>query len=401
MNSHTAQSQRAPRRRRTRRTVARPGARARPGTPAAPHDTRGRPGRRPVRSRAGRLRHARARSRRCSKARHPRLLEQTTPIQSAVLPIALSGRRRHRLRRNRHRQDGRVRAADPRTGCCGSARAPRAERGTTRVLILAPTRELARRSKTTSRASRITPTSRASPSTAACRWSRRSARSRPASTSSSPRPAGCWITCAAARRLLDARNVRARRSRPHDGHGLLARRPPHRRRRCRDRHAPDAAVLGDDAGRSDEARGRDRARPAVRAGRIARRSGADDHARRSRTSRRREKTEWLAKFLRRTHGPMLVFVRTKIGRERLARKLQSIGLPRGGAARRPHAAAAHGGGRRLPRGPLSRARRDRRRRARPRHRRHHARRQLRSADAARPTCTASAAPAARTPPARR
>jgi ATP-dependent RNA helicase RhlE len=38
------------------------------------------------------------------------------------------------------------------------------------------------------------------------------------------------------------------------------------------------------------------------------------------------KTEWLAKFLRRTDGPVLVFVRTKSGAERLARKLASFGL---------------------------------------------------------------------------
>jgi ATP-dependent RNA helicase RhlE len=39
-----------------------------------------------------------------------------------------------------------------------------------------------------------------------------------------------------------------------------------------------------------------------------------------------QKTEWLAKFLRRTQGPILVFVRTKSGADRLARKLQSFGL---------------------------------------------------------------------------
>jgi ATP-dependent RNA helicase RhlE len=39
-----------------------------------------------------------------------------------------------------------------------------------------------------------------------------------------------------------------------------------------------------------------------------------------------EKTEWLAKFLRRTAGPVLVFVRTKSGAERLARKLAAFGL---------------------------------------------------------------------------
>jgi ATP-dependent RNA helicase RhlE len=39
-----------------------------------------------------------------------------------------------------------------------------------------------------------------------------------------------------------------------------------------------------------------------------------------------QKTEWLAKFLRRAHGPVLVFVRTKSGAERLARKLAAFGL---------------------------------------------------------------------------
>ena len=45
-----------------------------------------------------------------------------------------------------------------------------------------------------------------------------------------------------------------------------------------------------------------------------------------------EKVEWLIKFLRRTGGPVLVFARTKIGAERLARRLQSAGL---------HAASLH------------------------------------------------------------
>jgi ATP-dependent RNA helicase RhlE len=39
-----------------------------------------------------------------------------------------------------------------------------------------------------------------------------------------------------------------------------------------------------------------------------------------------QKTEWLAKFLRRTDGPVLVFVRTKSGAERLARRLAATGL---------------------------------------------------------------------------
>jgi ATP-dependent RNA helicase RhlE len=39
-----------------------------------------------------------------------------------------------------------------------------------------------------------------------------------------------------------------------------------------------------------------------------------------------QKTEWLAKFLRRADGPVLVFVRTKSGAERLARRLAASGL---------------------------------------------------------------------------
>ena len=39
-----------------------------------------------------------------------------------------------------------------------------------------------------------------------------------------------------------------------------------------------------------------------------------------------QKTEWLAKSLRRTEGPVLVFSRTKSGAERLARKLSSMGI---------------------------------------------------------------------------
>jgi ATP-dependent RNA helicase RhlE len=39
-----------------------------------------------------------------------------------------------------------------------------------------------------------------------------------------------------------------------------------------------------------------------------------------------QKPEWLAKFLRRAAGPVLVFMRTKSGAERLARKLAASGL---------------------------------------------------------------------------
>jgi ATP-dependent RNA helicase RhlE len=40
-----------------------------------------------------------------------------------------------------------------------------------------------------------------------------------------------------------------------------------------------------------------------------------------------EKAEWLIRFLKRTGGPVLVFARTKIGAERLGRRLQAAGLP--------------------------------------------------------------------------
>ena len=39
-----------------------------------------------------------------------------------------------------------------------------------------------------------------------------------------------------------------------------------------------------------------------------------------------QKAEWLARFLRRTDGPVLVFVRTKSGAERLGRRLAAAGL---------------------------------------------------------------------------
>ena len=71
-----------------------------------------------------------------------------------------------------------------------------------------------------------------------------------------------------------------------------------------------------------------------------RRPGEDASRTPSRTSPSAQKTEWLAKFLRRTDGPVLVFVRTKSGAERLARKLGVVRPQGGGAARRPHAGSS-------------------------------------------------------------
>ena len=91
-------------------------------------------------------------------------------------------------------------------------------------------------------------------------------------------------------------------------------------------------------------------------------------------------------------GPVLVFVRTKIGADRVARQLQAKDI---------RAAALHADRTQQERlqavegfrsGKHPGAGRDRHRRARPRHRRHRARRQFRSAGLRpRPTCTASAA----------
>ena len=180
------------------------------------------------------------------------------------------------------------------------------------------------------------------------------------------------------------RAARARRSRPHDGHGLLARRPAHHRDAARSDSAPDAALLGDDAGRSGEA-GATRScatRKYVQVGSASGPAKSITHTRRDRRRRRRRSSGWRSSCAA-PHGPVLVFSRTKIGADRLARKLAAAGIQCRGAARRSHAGAATRGGRRLPRRPLQRARRDRHRRARPRHRRHHTRRELRSAAIAR------------------
>ena len=61
------------------------------------------------------------------------------------------------------------------------------------------------------------------------------------------------------------------------------------------------------------------ARAEARAGRPPRRPGADDLARRADVARG-EKIDWLARWLREeATGPVLVFCRTKIGADRLAR----------------------------------------------------------------------------------
>jgi ATP-dependent RNA helicase RhlE len=129
-------------------------------------------------------------------------------------------------------------------------------------------------------------------------------------------------------------------------------------------------------------------------------AGRRDRSRtRPRTSPpRRRPSGWRSSCAGR-RGPILVFVRTKSGADRLARKLQSFGIRAAALhadrTQQQRSAAVEG----LPRRAVSRAGGDRRRGARPGHRRHHARRQFRSARRPRkPMCTAWAGPAARPRP---
>ena len=64
----------------------------------------------------------------------------------------------------------------------------------------------------------------------------------------------------------------------------------------------------------------------VRAGRPAQRAGQVDHAPRARSCADSAKLDWLIEHLRRPEGPVLVFSRTKIGADRLARKLAAAGI---------------------------------------------------------------------------
>ena len=84
---------------------------------------------------------------------------------------------------------------------------------------------------------------------------------------------------AAERRPERRRAAGARRGRPHDGHGLLARRAADHRGDAQ--RAADAALLGDDARRCGAVRARDRARAEVRPGRVS----AASRRSRSRTAR--------------------------------------------------------------------------------------------------------------------
>ena len=139
------------------------------------------------------------------------------------------GPRRARLRHDRQRQDRGVPAADP---------APAASdkpRGTTRALVLTPTRELAaqiledlqrpRRAHADHRRGRLR---RRRHGAAGARLPQRRRRHRRHAR------AACSITSGSRTRKLDRpRDPRARRSRPHARHGLPARHPPRAASTCR------------------------------------------------------------------------------------------------------------------------------------------------------------------------
>ena len=202
--------------------------------------------------------------------------------------------------------------------------------------------------------------------------------------------------------VRQARHARARRGGPDDGHGLLARRPPDRRRRCRTRAARQtllfSATMPEEVMKLADEVVRD-ARY-VQVGSAGGPARGITHAIENVAGRAEDRVAGEVPAPDRRPGPG---VRADQVRRRAAGAASCRGWAQGGgAARRPHAAAADAGGRRLPQRALSRARRDRRRGARPRHRRHHARRELRSARrTAKPTSIASAGPAGRTPPAPR
>ena len=156
----------------------------------------------------------------------------TTPIQSAVIPIVMSG-------------DDLIGCADTGTGKTAAfllpilnrllkarAAAPE-ERGYTRVLILAPTRELAVQIEDD-----VQGFTYHTDLTSIAVYG-----GVPMDPQERALKAGVDIVVATPGRLMDhmrsnaggvrqARHARARRGGPDDGHGLLARRPPHRRKRC-------------------------------------------------------------------------------------------------------------------------------------------------------------------------
>jgi ATP-dependent RNA helicase RhlE len=91
-----------------------------------------------------------------------------------------------------------------------------------------------------------------------------------------------------------------------------------------------------------------------------------------------DKVDWLIDHLKKPEGPVLIFTRTKVGADRLARRLAAAGREVHGAPRRPQPGSAPHRGRRVQGGQVQGAGAHRHRGARPRHRRDPYGHQLRS-----------------------
>ena len=145
-----------------------------------------------------------------------------TPIQEQAIPPVLAGARRDGPGPDRHRQDGRLRAAAVAAAADRPARpGARADSGAhPRTGRADPRRPSARWA--------ATPGCAAPPFMAASACSRRSRNCAAASKSSWPARAACSTTWARAPSTLSApRNAGAGRGGPHVRHGLPARYPPH------------------------------------------------------------------------------------------------------------------------------------------------------------------------------
>ena len=250
-----------------------------------------------------------------------------TPVQAEAIPLVLAGRDVLGWRPDRHRQDGRLRAADaPEPAASPRRSADRPAR--IRALVLAPTRELA----LAGRGERPRPTvdHSAVRSTAIYGGVGINAPGRRAR-------AGADIVVATPGRLLDPmepaatidlaarRDPRPRRGRPDARHGLHPRHPQGRSR-CSPQ-APEPALQRDVLRRDPPAR---RARFLHDPATVAGHAPATPPSRSSRSSIRvdRERKRELLTHLIKTGvvDQALVFTRTKHGANRLAQQLERDGI---------------------------------------------------------------------------
>ena len=257
--------------------------------------------------------------------------------------------RRHGRRPDRHRQDRRLRAADPAEAARRMANtSPSPARHPVRALILTPTRELAIQveesirtyGKYTNLRSTVRLRRRRHQAAAADRARRRRDPRRHAGPPARPHRAE-------ERLPGPGRDLRARRGRPHARHGLHPGHQADHGAAAGHGEAAEPAVLGDVLQRDQEAR-----RPAAeRAAADRGRASATPPPRRSTQSAykvpagRQARAARAPRHARATCTQVLCFVRTKHGASRLARQLEKDGLVTDGDPRRQDAAGAHRGAR--------------------------------------------------------